>query len=383
MKFSALSALALVTLPGAYAFAPASPAYRAPTALQAIAEVETLTNKELKKMIKEKYPDMGYIRCRSLGKKKMIKMLQADKPAATTSETTLFPQAVEAFPGALTNEELIALIDKTLTGAGYDKEKTLVAMSLCCDEVNRPLEGDLASVYTQNFNMGGLAGFPFGGAVAFGAMAAHIPDDGSCLMVYGPHVGVDTKGNVGTVERRGRANGGSCCGSAVAASGYVGGVLSGDIEKAEIPDDPIAAQQAYVGDMLLPYAQRLEDAENKMVELPYALYDAQSEMVDKIISKSAGGVAGDGKIAVLGGIQINTPEGFSDYFLPLSFGIFNNKGELVEELLPSNRPFAKVKDVFPGALTNAELLSKVTQTLDANGYDKIRPWLQPPFVVMK
>lgn len=400
MKFSALSALALVAaLQGASAFAPASPAgFRMPSAMNAM-EVDTMTNKELKQLVKANFPDMGFIKRVSMGKGKMIELLSTkseikttaggkiewstakgaatfglsldESPIVTTSPTTPFPKAVDAFPGALTNNELVEMIAATLEAKGYDKSKTLVATSLCCDEVNRPLEGDLAGVYTNNFNMGGLAGFPFGGAVAFGAMAAHIPDDGSCLMVYGPHVGVDTEGNVGTVERRGRANGGSCCGSAVAASGYVASVLSGDAEKAAIPDDPIAAQQAYVGDMLLPYAQRLEDAESKMSELPYALYDAQTDMVEKIIAKSAGGVAGDGKIGVLGGVQVNTPDGFSDYFLPLSFELFNNKGELIEDLLAgSTRPFNKVKDVFPGALTNAELVSKVTQTLEANGYDK-------------
>ena len=58
--------------------------------------------------------------------------------------------------------------------------------------------------------MGGLAGFPFGGVTGFGAMAHHIPDNGSCLVVYGPHVGIDSRGIVGTVERRGRKHGGAC-----------------------------------------------------------------------------------------------------------------------------------------------------------------------------
>ena len=137
--------------------------------------------------------------------------------------------------------------------------------------------------------MGGLAGFPFGGAVAFGAMSAHIPDGGSTLVVYGPHVGVDTTGAVGTVERRGRANGGSCCGSAVAASGYVAGVLKGG-EKATMPDDVIDVQQYFVGKALLPYADQLEKADDKMVELPYALYGAQSDMVKSIVTNCAAAV---------------------------------------------------------------------------------------------
>ena len=44
-----------------------------------------------------------------------------------------------------------------------------------------------------------MIGFPFGGITSFGAMASHIPDGGSCLVVFGPHVGVDSTGKVGTV----------------------------------------------------------------------------------------------------------------------------------------------------------------------------------------
>lgn len=238
------------------------------------------------------------------------------------------------FSGSMKNKDLVSSVDGVLKDYGYG-ESSLVATSLCADEVNRVLEKDFSAIYTDNFNMGGLAGFPFGGVTAFGAMASHIPDGGSCLVVFGPHVGVDADGSVGTVERRGRANGGACCGSAVAASGYVASVLAGDAEKAAPPTEPKDAQQNYVGNMLLPHAARLEKAPEKMVELPFALYDAQKKLMDSIISAGCGAVAGNGKIAVLGGIQINTPPGKSDYFLPLSFELFDNKGKLVRDLLPS------------------------------------------------
>jgi len=37
-------------------------------------------------------------------------------------------------------------------------------------------------------------------------MAHHIPDCGSCLVVDGPHVGIDDRWNVGKINRRGRDN---------------------------------------------------------------------------------------------------------------------------------------------------------------------------------
>lgn len=238
------------------------------------------------------------------------------------------------FSGSLSNSELVSSVEDVLKDYGYGKS-SLVATSLCADEVNRVLEKDFSRVYTDNFSMGGLAGFPFGGVTAFGAMASHIPDGGSCLVVFGPHVGVDHDGSVGTVERRGRENGGACCGSAVAASNYVASVYGGDAEKAAPPKEPKDAQQNYVGNMLLPHAARLDKAPEKMVELPFALYDAQKKLMDSIVQAGCGAVAGSGKIAVLGGIQINTPPGKEDYFLPLSFELFDNKGKLVRDLLPA------------------------------------------------
>jgi hypothetical protein len=237
----------------------------------------------------------------------------------------------EVFPGALPNKSLVSKATKALKKYDYGSD-SLIATSFCADEVNRCLEAELGKVFTDNFSMGGLAGFPFGGVTSFGAMAAHIPDGGSCLVVFGPHVGVDSAGSVGTVERRGRANGGACCGSAVAASGYVASVLSGDTEKAKPPADALDAQQSFVGSLLLPHAARLDKASDKMVELPYALYDAQKEMMTDVVTSAAGAVAGSGKIAVMGGIQINTPPGQSDYYLPLSFEVYDNTGTKIEDL---------------------------------------------------
>jgi len=290
----------------------------------------------------------------------------------TGMDSKPFPNVEKAFPGAMMNSELKEFIADNLKANNYNLKTTLVATSLCCDEVNRPLEAELSDMFNTNFNMGGLAGFPFGGATSFGAMAAHIPDDGSCFVVYGPHVGVDSEGNVGTVERRGRQNGGACCGSAVAASNYVAGVLAGD-EKAALPTSPLDAQQYFVGSMLLPHAKRLERASDKLVELPFALYDAQSELMGRILEQAGGAVAGNGKTAVLGGIQINTPPGYSDYYLPLSFDIYSG-GEVEKELMKKGagapKKFPMAAEVYPGALTNDELTSKMRQTLKSKGYDE-------------
>jgi hypothetical protein len=184
--------------------------------------------------------------------------------------------------------------------------------------------------------MGGLAGFPFGGITSFGAMAHHIPDGGSCLVVYGPHVGIDSFGSIGTVNRRGRAKGGACCGSAAAALGNVRkGAMVPKAGDASSPSmiESLDAQQSFVNASLKPYGERLLMAADQNIELPYALFDAQQKMIDGIVAKGAGAMEGNGNIAMLGGIQINTPEETSDYFLPLTFDLRNSQGKLLKSIM--------------------------------------------------
>ena len=177
----------------------------------------------------------------------------------------------------------------------------------------------------------GLAGFAFGGLTGFGAMASHVPMGGNCIIVYGPHVGVDSKGNVGTVERRGLLNGGTCCGSGVAALKYVESVHRGEKKVVKLPADSLDLQQERVGGMLLPYAEQLAKAKDPMVELPFSLFQAQDKLMQAIVQQKRDAIPGN--IALLGGIQINTPEGVSDYFLPLRFDILKSSGNDVVDLL--------------------------------------------------
>lgn len=237
----------------------------------------------------------------------------------------------KSFTGALPNSQMVASLSAALKPHGYGSD-SLLATSLCCDEVNRTLEKDLIGEFGDNFSMGGLAGFPFGGVTSFGAMAHHIPTGGSCLIVYGPHVGVDTDGVVGQVNRRGREGSGACCGSAAAAAGFVSQQFDAGNKDSPTPKAPLDAQQAYVGKLLLPYAERLSESPDPAVELPFALFDAQKAFMNDIVAAASGEVAGEGKIALLGGIQINTPDGDEDYFLPIEFEIRDNKNKVVKKL---------------------------------------------------
>jgi len=235
------------------------------------------------------------------------------------------------FPDAISNDELETSAVKILAEKGYNGENTLLATSLCADELARRLEDDFVKAYGNNFNLGGLSGFPFAGNTGFGAMSGHIPDDGYCLIVYGPHVGVSADGTVGKVEREGIELVDNCCGSAIAASNYLKGITDGGAVITTKIQEFTDFQQRAVQELILPHGKRLSDAEDRMVELPYALYESQDMLMREIVKKGASGTKKG--LALLGGIQINTGPDTMDYFHPLRFDYMNNEGEVLEDML--------------------------------------------------
>ena len=69
------------------------------------------------------------------------------------------------------------------------------------------------------------------------------------------------------------------------------------------------------------------------IQLAASLYEAQDAMMGRILAKAGDQIREDSKIAFLGGITINTPEGSAEYFLPKKFVVMDNKGTVVDDLL--------------------------------------------------
>lgn len=140
------------------------------------------------------------------------------------------------FPGAMTGKQAEALIAKELNMRGYTGENTLFADSSCPDEINHddPLE-DITSLFQHRwgeiFPLAGLAGVPFTGKTGWGAFSSHCPKDGNIVILFAPHVGVDSKGQVGKVVREGQDGSSSACGAAIGALAAV----KSDPEAAKFP----------------------------------------------------------------------------------------------------------------------------------------------------
>lgn len=156
-------------------------------------------------------------------------LFNKDCPETSNIETSFHQTVQSYYEGAVSNNHLVATVVDMLYALGVTPKNTLLSTSLCCDELARQLETDFSAIYGKHFSLGGLSGFPFAGHTGFGAMAAHVPDNGFCLIVYGPHVGIAADGTVGKVERAGIALIDTCCGSAIAAARYVQQITDGEM----------------------------------------------------------------------------------------------------------------------------------------------------------
>jgi len=259
--------------------------------------------------------------------------------SSATSVVKVIQNAKSTFPNLITSHQLARSLQVVLQPHGFSStddttNDTLLGTSFCCDEVCRDLEDELRQVFGQNFNIGGIAGFPFGGNAAFGAMAHHIPLKGNLIIAYGPHVGIDFDGIVGKVNRKGHHGSGACCNTSVGSLAYVKAVAANDIQiRSPEFSDPTDAQQVFVDEMLVEHTDRLLNAKDEMVELPHAVFDCQEKLLKKIMDKCLHDVPEGTKIALLGGIQVNTPEGTPEYFLPKKFHLLNSDGVVEKDLL--------------------------------------------------
>ena len=239
----------------------------------------------------------------------------------------------------LSNPDFMYRVVTALAARGCTAANTLFVTSHCSDELARQLAQDyFAPIFGSPFQLGGLAGFPFAGNIGYATMATHIPEpNGHCLLLYGPHVGVTADGVVGQVERAGVSQQDSCCRSAMEACQYVlqqqrqgEGTFSSAANDSTMMFTDL--QQGAVQNLMTPLADRLQASEYPQLELPYAIYETQTELVESLVSDNDGLQAGG--IVLLGGIQINTGPQSLDYFLPLRFDWINGQGEWVEDLLP-------------------------------------------------
>lgn len=222
------------------------------------------------------------------------------------------------YPDALdTRDTSIRYLGLLQNGHDIDISKMLMATSLCSDDINIP-STSFFSVVLGPFFLGGLGGLPYGGLTGLTAFAHHIPDNGTAFIFYGPHIGVTLENEVGKMYRPRQENAGACCGALMLALER----FKDDSYAPKIkPED---YQQTYLESLLFPRKEEIindKSPQRKITECTF-------ELIDKMLHESLREVKSEfnvDKIALLGGIVINTDFGIDDYFSVRNFEVIRTR----------------------------------------------------------
>lgn len=302
----------------------------------------------------------------------------ASTPAQTPSSVTAAaPQLVKGtgpviaainkcFPGAVESKEVARRSKRFLVRQyGLTAGNTLYGESTCPDEINH-MDNSLGSYMQQDwgecFQMGGIGGCPYVGKFGVKALFSHAPDNGNIVILFGPHVGISPDGEVGKYLRVGQSKVSTACGAAIAA--FNAGI-SGDTSDQGDQD----IQQSMLKQRLGKQAKDIASAEVPMAELAYRAYKLSEEMMMEALIPSDS----IKHIILLGGIQINMPEPFNEYFLPLKFAVSVQDGAgafKFTDMLPSfnalatdeDKVFQSLNTHFAGYQSNEDIV-KYTQSL--------------------
>jgi hypothetical protein len=234
----------------------------------------------------------------------------------------------QSFPGAVPGPAIHYRLKNILTDQkyGFTPANTLLGSSLCPDEINNE-PGDLIDLMQTHwghlFPLGGISGAPFVGSTGFKAFSHHVPDNGDIIVVYGPHVGISSTGEIGKCLREGQGGMSSSCGAVVGAYNACCAC-----SKAGDDFDENDMQMAWIKSQLAPHTERIKATPVPLAALAYQAYDMVNAKMERIVNNDFG----SGRLVLVGGVQINMPRPFNDHFLPLKFEI-RQKGKPTKDLI--------------------------------------------------
>jgi hypothetical protein len=213
------------------------------------------------------------------------------------------------YPNAQVGEDFTKeSIEKLVQEYEFDLSRTLLATSVCSDEIIRSATN--FREYLENghpFTLGGLAGFPFSGITGFKAFASHIPDGGSAIILYGPHIGVSKNGEIGIVERIGQDKPSTCCGALKAS------IHKLSMNSFQETDSDLDYQMHVIDKSIHSGKGKIKLHSEPLVAATNLMYEQIHERVHTLLEESKEAFKGC-KVSLIGGVIINTDAGLPDWF---------------------------------------------------------------------
>ncbi len=128
-----------------------------------------------------------------------------------------FTEALQSYyPGALPLHSYMMETYQKLNPLGFNADNTFACVSVCRDEITKPMIDETDNVWGEVFNFSSLAGSLTLGKTGFGAAAAHAPTDEDIeryVFIAMPHIAISDNGEVGIVYREGIDKPSHACGA--------------------------------------------------------------------------------------------------------------------------------------------------------------------------
>ncbi len=220
------------------------------------------------------------------------------------------------YPNAITTIDSVnRLIDFVENDLDLEPAQFMFADSICSDDVNSIQYPVRAHEFLGPFKMGGLDGFPFTGLTGMGAFASHVPDEGAVFLYYGPHIGISKTGVPGEIHRFGQSRSSGCCG---AAKGALGKLLNNDITPGNVTE--LDYQMNTIEQILLGDKQRIQAAEQPLMEATEAIYEAIDRRIEELVAATKYNCH---YVLLMGAILINSDSDMGSFNTIRKFVVIN------------------------------------------------------------
>jgi hypothetical protein len=216
------------------------------------------------------------------------------------------------FPDAWPSGQIVEEIQQKLKhDYQVDLQHFLLGDCRCIDDLVRSDQMAERLAGAGIFSLGGLAGFPATGKTGFLSFGDHVPDRGTAVILYGPHIGVSELNGLGTVRRFGHLNETTCCGS-----------LIGILNRMQQTDQPRSTgkasqsfdmQQVFVERQLFKHRSAILKSANPVLEITEIAYKLARRQISHLV-KATGKQFRGKPIVLVGGIYVNTKFGEEDWF---------------------------------------------------------------------
>lgn len=220
------------------------------------------------------------------------------------------------YPNALTTADTADRLTNYLEEhLDLEPAQIMLADSICSDDVNSiqyplPVRGILGP-----FKMGGLDGFPFVGVTGMGAYASHVPDGGTLLIYYGPHIGITKSGALGEIHRFGHSKNSGSCGAAKAA---LGKLKANAIEEGHVTD--LDYQMNTLEQILLKQKDRVLGAAEPLHEATEVIYEATDARMQELVAKTTYNCK---YVVLVGAVLINGDSDVGSFSAPKRFDVID------------------------------------------------------------